>query len=56
MGASALAPQPVECVLSHADGSTDHLSLAHSYTEAQLEWFRAGSALNAVRQEEAGRA
>jgi aconitate hydratase len=39
---------PVECVLSHADGSRESVWLSHSYTDAQLEWFRAGSALNAL--------
>ena len=29
----------------HADGTSERLWLAHSYSEAQLEWFRAGSAL-----------
>ena len=41
------AGQPVECVLQHSDGSRERLWLAHSYSEAQLAWFRAGSALNA---------
>jgi aconitate hydratase len=49
VGLSQLAPgHPVECVVKHADGSTDALRLNHSYSAAQLEWFRAGSALNLV--------
>jgi aconitate hydratase len=45
-----LAPgKPVECRLSHADGTAETLLLEHSYSAAQLEWFRAGSALNLVR-------
>ena len=49
VGLSQLAEnRPVECVALHADGSTAHLELHHSYTEAQLEWFRAGSALNTI--------
>jgi aconitate hydratase len=43
--------EPVRCLLTHADGTTETLSLHHSYSAAQLEWFRAGSALNAIRQE-----
>jgi len=43
------AGKPVECVLLHADGTRERLRLAHSYSEAQLAWFRAGSALNAAR-------
>src|SRR5579859_5890086 len=40
--------QPVECVLAHADGSSESIQLCHSYTEAQLDWFRRGSAINAL--------
>ena len=32
----------------HTDGSTDEISLAHSFNEGQIEWFKAGSALNLV--------
>lgn len=49
--AQLAAGAPVECVLSHADGSCERLWLSHSYTDAQLEWFRAGSALNALRRD-----
>ena len=53
-GLARLAPgAPVDCVLSHADGSRERVWLSHSYTDAQLEWFRRGSALNALRREEA---
>jgi aconitate hydratase A / 2-methylisocitrate dehydratase len=49
VGLTGLAPgEPVECVLAHPDGSSERLSLCHSYSEAQLDWFRAGSALNAT--------
>jgi aconitate hydratase len=40
---------PVACTLEHADGSREELRLQHSYSESQLGWFRAGSALNASR-------
>ncbi len=40
--------RPVACVALHADGSTTPLELHHSYTEEQLPWFRAGSALNTI--------
>ena len=42
--------EPVECVLHHTDGTTETLSLRHSYSESQLAWFRAGSALNLFHQ------
>jgi aconitate hydratase len=49
-GLSALSPgKPVACRLVHADGTTETLSLVHSYTDAQLGWFRAGSAVNVLR-------
>jgi len=40
---------PVECRLHHADGTCEALRLDHSYSDAQLAWFRAGSALQAAR-------
>ncbi|MPZ45341.1 MAG: aconitate hydratase [Betaproteobacteria bacterium] len=47
VGLEAMAPgQPVACRLCHADGSTEVLLLDHTFSSAQLEWFRAGSALN----------
>jgi len=42
------AGRPVECRLHHADGTCEALRLDHSYSDAQLAWFRAGSALNAA--------
>ena len=48
-GLSALAAgRPVACEVFHADGTTESLLLNHSYSEAQLAWFRAGAALNLV--------
>ncbi|MGQ4808571.1 Aconitate hydratase A [Candidatus Entotheonellaceae bacterium PAL068K] len=46
-GLAALAPgKPVTCLVKHADGSSETLHLNHSFGESQIEWFRAGSALN----------
>jgi aconitate hydratase len=42
------AGKPVECRLLHSDGTAETLRLIHSYSTAQLEWFRAGSALNLI--------
>jgi aconitate hydratase len=39
----------VTCIVHHADGTHATLSLAHSFSAAQVRWFRAGSALNAMR-------
>jgi aconitate hydratase len=42
------AGRPVACRIVHADGSSEGLELQHSYSEEQLAWFRAGSALNCM--------
>ncbi len=53
LGLAAMAPdKPVGCRVRHADGTCETLWLNHSYSAAQLEWFRAGSALNALRRTE----
>lgn len=42
--------KPLKLILHHADGSQDEAELNHSYNEAQIKWFKAGSALNLIRQ------
>ena len=37
-------------VLNHADGSKEQFDAIHTYNEAQIEWFKAGSALNAMNK------
>ena len=45
-----LAPgRQVRCVILHADGGKDEILLNHSYNKSQIEWFKAGSALNVLR-------
>lgn len=44
--------KPLRIVLSHNDGSTDEFPASHSYNEKQIEWFRAGSALNLIKQKQ----
>jgi aconitate hydratase len=47
VGLAGMTPgKPVECLVEHADGAADSLLLEHSFSASQLEWFRAGSALN----------
>jgi aconitate hydratase len=46
---SLAAHKPVECGIDHSDGSTETLWLEHSFTDSQLQWFYAGSALNCLR-------
>ncbi|MCD6065140.1 MAG: aconitate hydratase, partial [Flavipsychrobacter sp.] len=38
-------------VLNHKDGSMEEVLLNHTYNQQQIEWFRAGGALNVIRQE-----
>jgi len=50
IGLKDLSPgKPVKCILHHNDGTEEFLTLQHSYSESQLEWFRSGSALNILR-------
>jgi aconitate hydratase len=46
-----LAPgSPVRCRIRRPDQSTIDFDCRHTFSPAQLEWFRAGSALNLIRQ------
>ena len=40
----------VTAVLHHSDGTTDRLECRHSFSPEQIEWFKAGSALNLIRK------
>jgi len=49
-GLTSFAPgKALTVVLQHADGSTDQFQANHSYNEQQIEWFKAGGALNIIR-------
>jgi aconitate hydratase len=39
----------VKCIITHNDGNKEEIMLNHSYNQAQIEWFIAGSALNVLR-------
>ena len=39
----------VKCVLLHSNGQSEEILLNHSYNKSQIEWFKAGSALNVLR-------
>ncbi|KAG8926041.1 Aconitate hydratase mitochondrial [Tulasnella sp. 417] len=46
-GLETFAPgKNLTLVAKHPDGTVDEISLAHSFNEGQIEWFKAGSALN----------
>jgi aconitate hydratase len=36
-------------VLKHSDGSSEQFEVVHTYNNAQIEWFKAGSALNGLK-------
>ena len=51
LGLANLSPgEPVACVVHHSDGATETLELEHSFGAKQVEWFKAGSALNLFHQ------
>lgn len=41
--------QPLMLEALHSDGSKDVFPVHHTYNEAQIQWFKAGSALNEIR-------
>lgn len=44
---------PLTVVLNHADGSKDEIVVNHTYNQGQIEWFKAGSALNMIKVQNA---
>ncbi len=43
--------KPLTLEFVHADGSKDTIMANHTYNEAQIGWFKAGSALNLIKQQ-----
>ena len=41
--------KPLTIELVHADGSMDVVMTKHTYNEQQIDWYRAGSALNMIK-------
>jgi len=55
VGLTDFAPgKPLQIVLHHADGTNDTITVNHTYNEQQIEWFKAGGALNIIRKQVAG--
>jgi len=49
-GLANLTPgQPLQVTLHHADGSSETIVCRHSFSIDQIDWFRAGAALNLLR-------
>jgi aconitate hydratase len=50
LGLTTFAPgKSLSLVLNHKDGSSDTIQVNHSYNDQQIEWFKAGAALNIIR-------
>ena len=43
--------QPLTMVLNHANGNKEEIHLNHTYNQQQIEWFKAGGALNVIRKQ-----
>ena len=43
--------QPLTLVLHHLQGEPEEILANHTYNESQIEWFKAGGALNVIRAE-----
>jgi aconitate hydratase len=42
--------KPLRLVINHKDGTTQTINCNHTYNEQQIEWFKAGGALNIIRR------
>lgn len=42
--------KPLTLVLNHIDGSSEAIICNHTYNQQQIEWFKAGGALNIIRR------
>lgn len=42
--------QPLTCIIKHPNGTQETILLNHTFNEGQIEWFRAGSALNRMKE------
>ncbi|MCW5519122.1 aconitate hydratase [Aureitalea sp. L0-47] len=47
------AGKPLTIEVVHADGSKDTIKVNHTYNDAQIEWYREGSALNLIKKQNA---
>ena len=54
IGLTTFAPNtPLTLVLHHEDGTQEEILANHTYNEQQIGWFKAGGALNIIRQNQA---
>jgi aconitate hydratase len=51
IGLKEFAPGvPLHVRLHHSDGESETIEVNHTYNEQQIEWFKAGAALNIIRK------
>jgi len=51
IGLTTFAPNtPLKVVLNHTDGTMETILVNHTYNAQQIEWFKAGAALNIIRK------
>ena len=51
IGLKDFAPgKPFTVVIHHSDGTSEEIIANHSYSQIQIEWFKAGSALNLIKR------
>jgi aconitate hydratase len=52
VGLKDLAPgKPLTVIVHHAGGKEDSIRCRHSFSAEQIAWFKAGAALNLLREE-----
>ncbi|PWT73600.1 MAG: aconitate hydratase [Bacteroidetes bacterium] len=52
IGLTEFSPgKPLKVVLNHKDGTKDEVMVNHTYNNQQIEWFKAGGALNVIRKQ-----
>ena len=52
IGLTTFAPgSQFKLIIKHTDGTNDEIMLNHTYNETQIDWFKAGSALNLIRKQ-----
>ncbi len=44
--------KPLTIAINHADGSKNEIKVNHTYNAQQIEWFKAGAALNLIKQQQ----
>ncbi|MBX3255841.1 MAG: aconitate hydratase [Chitinophagaceae bacterium] len=51
-GLTSFAPgKPLTVVLHHKDGTSDSITVNHTYNDQQIQWFKEGGALNLIRKQ-----